>query len=76
MKTKLVLPAVLFAVLATAAMAAAEVSFRDEVLVILFVRHVEAEGDHVAQVLVMSFGVAVPFALCPFVSHGVILLIK
>ena len=56
------------------AMIAAEMRFRDETLVFPFVREVEAEGDHVAQVLVVPLAVAVSFALHLLLSHVVALL--
>jgi hypothetical protein len=55
-------------------MTAAEVRFRDKALVFPFIRDIEAEGDHVAQVLVVPLAVAVSFASHLLVSHFIVLL--
>jgi len=52
-----------------AAMTAAEVRFRDKALVFPFIRDIEAEGDHIAQVLVVPLAVAVFFASHLLVGH-------
>jgi hypothetical protein len=59
-----------------AAMAALETWLGDKGLIVLLLRHVETQSDHVAEVLVVPFGAAAPWRWTVLFCHGAVSLLK